>query len=223
MKTIITCIIRAIALPVMMLGMAPAAQANEPTAEPALSDYEPAQLKAAQTAVDAIWPLGTYRRIVTDTMREMAVAMFDMPMPEFDGEESPGGTLGEQLEAKDPHGRERFTIMMRVMSQEMLPIMDRTEPAIRENLALVFADRFTLQELNDMNQFFATPSGQAYARESMTVLTDPKMMQAMQQFMPEFLQAMPGIMKRFEEETAHLPPAPTPEGTPETQDDSEEN
>jgi hypothetical protein len=96
--------------------------------------------------------------------------------------------------------------MYRIMGEEMAPIASHVEPQIREALATIYARRFNAEQLADMNRFFATPSGRAYAADSLTVYSDPEMTRAMAAMMPEMMKAMPGNMKRFEAETAHLPP-----------------
>lgn len=61
-----------------------------------------------------------------------------------------------------------------------------------------------------MNDFFATDTGSAFARDYMMVFVDPEMMQSMMSMVPEMMQAMPDIMKKVEEATAHLPPVKMP-------------
>jgi hypothetical protein len=68
-----------------------------------------------------------------------------------------------------------------------------------------------VQELKDMNAFFTTPSGSTFAADFMSTFTDKELMQAMMGEMPKMLEAMPAIMKKVEEATAHLPPAPKPD------------
>jgi len=92
------------------------------------------------------------------------------------------------------------------------------EPRIRAALARTFARKFTLRQLDDLNAFFATPSGSVFAREYLMTFMDQEMMQEMMSFTPELMKALPEIMKKAEAATAHLPPPPKPE-TSETKTD----
>jgi hypothetical protein len=113
--------------------------------------------------------------------------------------------MGELMQAGDPHYRERMKITMDVMFKEMMPLMDKIEPLVRDNMTRIYARKFTVPQLQDMGQFFATPSGKVYAEQSMLVFMEPEIMTSMQSFTPDLLKAMPGIMKKVEAATAHLP------------------
>lgn len=182
---------------------------------------DPARISAARPVVDKLWPLGTYRRLMSGSMSKlmdgMMASLFDMPAADLVGTADPSGktakavgdkTMGEITEAADPHFRERFKITMDVMMGEMIPLMEKVEPSIRDSLVSIYAARFTTAQLDDMNAFFATPSGKAYADQSMMIFMDPEMMKNMQAFVPEFIKAMPALMQKVEKATAHLPPPP---------------
>ncbi len=204
-------------LTAISLGMAlPVTGHAQETPETAQTDtdIDPARMSAAQKVVDSIWPLGTYRKMMDGTMDQMMDSMFEsmFDMRASDvvkaggvNTEDSDETLAEVIEEKDPHFRERMKITTDVMMREMIPLMEKIEPSMRENMAQIYASRFSLAELNDLNVFFATPTGKSYAAESLLIFTDPKFMESMQAFVPEFLSAMPDIMKKVEEETAHLP------------------
>ena len=128
------------------------------------------------------------------------------------GEKDKSGKSVAQLAAeKDPAFRERMTIMTRVMGEELGMLMDRLEPRVRVALGKAFARRFTLQQLTDLDAFFATPSGAAFAKDYLLTFMDPEMIQETSAFTPEMMRAMPAIMQRVEKETAHLPPPPKSE------------
>jgi hypothetical protein len=184
-------------------------------AQDALPD--PVRLSAAKPVVDKLWPLGTYRRMMDGTMSKMMdgmiAQMFDMrasDMAAVDGKAAASGdkTLGQVATERDPHFRERMSITMKTMMDEMLPLMEKMEPKVREGLTNVYARRYTNEQLADMDRFFATPSGKAYAEYAMMVFTDPEIIKGMQSFTPELLKAMPGIMEKAKQATAHLPPPP---------------
>jgi hypothetical protein len=194
----------------------PPVSASPPaTAAPAATPPDPERMALARQAIDYVWPLGTYRRLIANSMGGMTDMMIgatldvktdDMLPPGTRPKGTPSGTLREAMAKEDPYFEERMRIMYRVMGEEMAPIASHVEPQVREALATIYARRFTAEQLADMNRFFATPSGRAYAADSLTVYTEPEMTRAMATMMPELMKAMPAIMKRFETETAHLPP-----------------
>ena len=176
------------------------------------------QLAAARPVIEKLWPLGTYRRMMDGTMSKImdsiVTSMFDMPAADVVNSVDTRGkagqavgtrSLGEVAQAGDPALRERMTITMDVMMREMIPLMEAMEPTIRDNLTSIYARRFTAAQLADMATFFATPSGSAYAQQSMMLFMDPEIVGSMQKLAPEMMKAMPGIITKIEAATAHLP------------------
>lgn len=195
------------------------AQASPAPAAEAAPDA--ARVAAARPVIDRLWPLGTYRRMMDGTMSKMMDSMFESMfamragdlMPEGAAKDAAGDqSMGAMAQAGDPHFRERMKITTDVMFKEMLPLFDKFEPAIRDSLTTSYARRFTAAQLADMNAFFATPSGKAYAEQWMMSFVDPELMKNMSAFAPEMIKAMPEIMKKVEAATAHLPPPPKPAG-----------
>lgn len=186
---------------------------------------DPARLTAARPVVEKLWPLGTYRRmmdsVMTGMMQQIMNQMFDMRAGDFakaagasgaDADAVGDKTLGELASEVDPHFRERTSIATDVMMKEMIPLIEKLEPGIREALASVYARKFSAAQLADMNAFFATPSGTAFAGEFMMTFVNPELMGQMQSFVPELMAAMPGITAKVEAATAHLPPPVKPGG-----------
>jgi hypothetical protein len=198
----------------LLLAVPAAAQ----TSAPAEAAPDAARLAAARPVVEKLWPLGTYRRMMGDTMSKLMdglmASMFDMRAADIlpgdkDMKAAAGDkSMGEMAQTADPHFRERMKITMDVMMGEMIPMMEKMEPAIQNSLTTIYARKFDARQLADMNAFFVTPSGKAYAEQSMLVFMDPEMIKNMQAFAPEFLKAMPDIMAKVEKATAHLPAPP---------------
>lgn len=188
------------------------AQPAAPAAAQAPAD--PARLALAQTAVDAVWPLGTYRRIMDGTFNSMMDSMMSQMLDMKPSDMAPGAakahagekSMREEIERSDPHFQERMRIMNRVMFEELTPVLSRIEPDIRAALVRVYARKFTAAELTEMNGFFATEAGRRFGSEVMVSWVDPELTGAMARMMPEMIQAMPAIMKKVEAATAHLPP-----------------
>ncbi|MEL6828246.1 MAG: DUF2059 domain-containing protein, partial [Pseudomonadota bacterium] len=130
------------------------------------------------------------------------------------GEDIPEGegdrTLAEVSREADPHFEERMQISTRVMMDEMVTLMTTMEPAIRDALVNIYARKFTVAQLGEMNRFFATDTGSAFARDYMMVFVDPEMMESMMSMVPQMMQAMPDIMEKVKDATSHLPPVKMP-------------
>jgi Uncharacterized protein conserved in bacteria (DUF2059) len=94
------------------------------------------------------------------------------------------------------------------MFTEMGTLMNDMEPVVRDALSKIYARKYSAKELTDMDAFFATPSGAAFAGNFMATFTDKEMIDASFGMMPKILEAMPEIMKKVEAATAHLPPLP---------------
>lgn len=197
------------------LGSAPA-WAGEPAAEPAA--IASPRLEAARETVDYIFPLGTYARIMDKTMDTVMASMMDSVgdmklrevaamggLPEGELAKLGDGTMREITEIFDPAYQLRMDRTMRTMMSEMGTLMSRFEPEIREGLAEAYAERFSPNQLAELNGFFATPTGRAYAAESMVIFMDPKVMTRMQAFMPEMVKEMPRLMEQVTAATADLP------------------
>jgi hypothetical protein len=205
----------------LMIALSGPALAQAAPAEAPIAPPDPSRVTAAKPVIDKLWPLGTYRRMMDGTlskmMDQMMVSMFDMPASEMAKAIDPSGeaakaadgkTMGEMATAADPHFRERMKITMDIMMREMIPLMEKVEPQVRNNLTNIYARKFDAKQLGEMDAFFSTPTGKAYAEQSMLAFMDPEMMKSMQAFVPEMLKAMPDIMKKMEKATAHLPPVP---------------
>lgn len=210
-----------ISLPIAAQAQNASASSDVATEQPAIN---PVRLAAAKEAVDYLFPLGTYERMMRGTMDQMidsmlaslgtmrmgdlagAAGVSDDDIPEGEGDR----TLADISREMDPHFEERMQISTRVMMDEMVTLMTTMEPAIREALTRIYARKFTADQLGEMNMFFATDTGSAFARDYMMVFVDPEMMQSMMSMVPQLMQSMPEIMKKVEEATAHLPPVKKP-------------
>lgn len=198
------------------------AQAAAPTdSAEAAAAIDPARLAAARPVVEKLWPLGTYRRMmdgaITGMMQQMMDKMFDMPASDFAkiggaseaaAAATDGKSLGELAGSADPHFRERTRIATDVMFREMIPLVEKLEPGIRDSLTRVYARKYSAEQLADLDRFFSTPTGQAFAGDFMLTFVDPELTSQMQAFVPELVAGMPAIVAKIEAATAHLPPPP---------------
>lgn len=220
MKKLFATTVSLLALALSAPAAAQDADGSAKAAETQPAPIAPARLEAAQNAVDYLFPLGTYERMMKGTMDQMmdqmVKSMGNMRMGDLAGAggvargDMPDGmgekTLAEMATEMDPHYAERTKISTKVIMDEMVGLMITMEPAVRAALTNIYARKFTVAQLTEMNDFFATDTGSAFARDYMMVFVDPEMMQSMMSMVPELMQAMPDIMKKVEEATAHLPP-----------------
>lgn len=203
----------------LALAQPAAAQDSTPAAQAA---PDPARLAAAKVTIDYILPTGTYAKMFggsfNQLMDQAVDSMTDLPiadllrstgMPQEDVAKLGRATLADVMEIMDPAYRERQRATIEAMTPALNKMMASMEPAMREAMVDAYAKRFTLEQLNDMNRFFATPSGTAYASNSMSIMMDPDVIGRVSKDTPkmiqEFMAQMPEISKRVEAATANLP------------------
>lgn len=191
-------------------------------AAPATSD--PATLALASRIAAAILPDGTFQQIMDASIGQMSKSMMDgmLSIPINTLAKSLGQDpekikaldstrLKDVLSIMDPAFQERTDRSMAVTASEIGKLMTSMEPSFREGLAEAYARRFSLAELRDIDAFFQTNAGKAFAAGSMTIQTDPAFFTRMQQFLPAITNAMPQMMKKMQERTADLPKPKKPQ------------
>lgn len=177
---------------------------------PAQPDPPAARLALSRTAVQGLFPDGTYARMMGGMMHGIADRVMGLTDADFGakpqaGKTSDTTTLREKLAKNDPAFEERMKIMEQVVGEEFGRLAAIVEPRMREGLARSMARRFDEKQLADLNAFLATDSGKAFGSQSMAMYVDPDVMRAMIGSFPEMMKAMPDAMKRVEAATAHLP------------------
>lgn len=196
-----------------LLATVSPALAAEPVAAAAAAD--PARLAAAKKTVDFVWPLGTYARIMNGTMDKMMDAILDstmkLPVKDLAGisgvdtDKLGTASLAEIMEIYDPAYKERMRLSTRAMMSEMGAMMTEFEPEIRDGLSSAYASRYDAKQLGELNAFFATPTGTAYAADSYLIMMSPEVMAKMQAFMPKMMEKMPAIVEKVKTATDALP------------------
>lgn len=201
-----------------LLAIAAPTFAAEPT--PALTaaptaPIDPARLKLAKETVDFVFPLGTYARMMGPQMDQLMGSMLDsttqIPMKDLgalsgvDTATMGPGTMAEIMAIYDPAYKERMRTTQRVIMADMIQIMTRFEPELRAGFAKAYARRFDAGQLGELNRFFATPTGKAYAADSYIIMMSPDVMGTIQRIMPETMKAMPEIARKAQAATQGLP------------------
>lgn len=165
------------------------------------------------------------RMIPEGTLGEMMGGMFDKlmgPMMAMGGSPaaavvqkgigvSPGeaGLDDEQTAAiaalLDPAYEERHAREMAIMPTMMREMMTVMEPTMRKAMAELYAINFSQKELDDIEAFFQTDSGTAYARKSFTMSSDPRILSASMESLPQMMGAIGDMEKKIAAASADLP------------------
>ncbi|WP_137680386.1 hypothetical protein [Aurantiacibacter suaedae] len=184
--------------------------------EPLTAEQE-ARLPAATALVEKIIPPGT--------MGEMMIGMFEgffSPVQAMEGKAgkpplakllgiSRGQLVGVNSEAAaraatmlDPDWQLRKEREAEALPRAMNAMMSAMEPTIKSAMAEMYALHFDATELRDIDVFFSTESGAAYARKSFIMTADPRFAGLMMEEMPEMLAGIADMRAELEEATADL-------------------
>lgn len=106
----------------------------------------------------------------------------------------------------DPVYEERHAREMAVMPTVMREMMTVMEPTIRKAMAELYAINFSQNELDDIETFFQTDSGTAFARKSFTMSTDPRILAASMESLPQIMGAIGDMEKKIVAASADLAP-----------------
>ncbi|MFZ5704401.1 MAG: DUF2059 domain-containing protein [Pseudomonadota bacterium] len=185
---------------------------------------DPVALEVATRIAGRILPDGTFQKVMDASISQMSKSMMDsmLAMPLNSLAQAMGqdpaklkalgsAKLSDVLQVMDPAFGVRTERSMRVMASEMGRLMTAMEPSFRQGLAEAYVGQFQLAELREIDAFFQTPAGRAFAERSMTIQTDPAFQSRMQQLIPSMMKAMPQIMKKIAEQTADLPAPKKPQ------------
>lgn len=172
------------------------ALAEEPAiAAVAAEELDPARIALAEPLALIIWPDGTYRRLIEQTMHGGMQAAMDTTLSmsgRYLPKDSKEARRVRSSNTSATQQRDSALAEAESAVARMIPIFERAEPAIRQGLARALARRFDSQQLNDLAAFFATPTGARYAGESMNLMADPDVMAATMSVMPDMFSAAIG-------------------------------
>ncbi|NVE95505.1 DUF2059 domain-containing protein [Altererythrobacter lutimaris] len=105
----------------------------------------------------------------------------------------------------DPLRDERNERTAAVFPEIMTEMMNAMEPTMRKVMTEVYAVYFNEAQLNDINAFFATDSGSAFAKSYMTMSSDPRVIGGMMEAMPQMMGAFENMETRLADATADMP------------------
>lgn len=178
----------------------------------------PEHLAAAEAVARKILPDGSYAVIMEASMG-MAMdgamqSVGNLPLKDLaaiggmEPDDLAGmgsGTLKDLMTIVDPVFEERNKRSMAAMTKSMTRMMTSMEPSVRDGLAQAFARRYSPAELQQLLEFFATPTGAKFARDTLQIYVDPAVMAKMQEMMPKVVEQMPAMVREMQAATADLP------------------
>lgn len=189
---------------------------------PPQPDPDPARLAFARTAVGAMWPDGAYGKMMSGFVGGMfdrimqlkssdLAALSDKPAKTAEATGTKDLSLHDRAAAKDPYFNQRMDAMRDAVNEEMGKISAVIDPRMREGLSRAMARRFDARQLGDINLFFASPSGHAFAGQYMQLWLDPDSVRAIVGSMPELMKLTPelaGKLKAADEKFPKPPASP---------------
>lgn len=185
-------------------------------------DYEPIapeQLALGEQVATAMFPQGSYRRVMNETFRDLLQPMLESinfldnsRIISFAGvdlqliEELDIETKRQISAIADPNIKERNAASVGAITQLMASVAEEIEPDIRKGLSRAYAKRFEADELQDIIAFMQTPSGQKFGTETFPMLSGREVASAAIQATPRLLERFGDLEGIIEETTSGLPP-----------------
>ncbi|MDG5752159.1 DUF2059 domain-containing protein [Qipengyuania sp. XHP0211] len=184
--------------------------------EPLTAEQEE-RLPQAEALVGTMMPEGFYGTMMSEMMDKMMRPMMSMfTQPKFvlagrlEIDQERLDALDEEQRAElagllDPGYAERADAIINVMTDKMGGAFSVMEKPMREGLSKAYAVRFDENQLADIAAFFATPTGEIYAREQMALFADPQVMQSSMQALPAMMGSFGDMETAMAEAMATLP------------------
>lgn len=192
---------------------------------PAQPDPDPARLASARISVQAMWPDGSYAKMVSGFVGNITTSVMRMkksdlaslaskPTKTMANTASSDRSIHDQAAAKDPYFDQRMAATFDVIHEEIGKISAVIDPRMRDGLARAMARRFDARQLGDINAFFATSSGHALASEYMQLWLEPETMRSMFGVIPEMMKLMPDATQKLKAVNDRFPKPATPPTSP---------
>lgn len=185
---------------------------------PPQPDPDPARLALARISVQSLWPDGAYGKMMVGFLGGMIDRAMQLKKSDLAGlggktaAAAPAGakdvSIHDEIAAKDPYFDQRMTAIRGAVDDEMVKVSTIIDPRMREGMARAMARRFDGQQLADINRFFATPSGHAFAGQYMQLWIDPDTMRSIFGSVPEMVKLMPEMMQKIKAADDKFPKPP---------------
>ncbi|WP_336987530.1 DUF2059 domain-containing protein [Altererythrobacter aquiaggeris] len=176
-----------------------------------LSVQEEARIPQAELVIAKIFPDGSLLAMMDDTLKPMLGGVTGKAI-----ETGPAKTIASitgmsetEVSAMDEADRDAAMAIIDPVHKQrseafrtstiglVTRVLARIEPAYQAGLARAYAQRFTNDEMIELNRFFMTPVGSRYAAESISVFTDPQVMSAMSEMIPKLFELLPEMVGEF--------------------------
>lgn len=188
--------------------------------EPLTAEQE-ARLPQAEAVIEKMVPPGT--------LGEMMGSMFDQimgPIMKLEGRTTQAdvakllGADADELELDEAQVAEAMALLdpargeRNAKAAELLPaMMDRMmtilEPFMKKAMAEAYVVYFDANQLSEIDTFFSTETGAAFARKSFAMSTDPRILGASLEAMPQIMGSVMEIGLEMEAAMAGIPDART--------------
>ena len=186
---------------------------------PPQPDPDPARLTAARGVAQHMWPDGTYGMLLDSFVGSMANTVLDLKpadlamLEEKGKKDAPAAadanlSLRDKMRRDDPHFDQRLGAITTAIRGEFARMSPLIEPPLREGLSRALARRFTEAQLADLDSFYKTPTGQAFAKETLKIWFDGDVVRSTMSSMPALMLQLPGAMQRVEAAAKSFPPPP---------------
>jgi hypothetical protein len=221
----------AIATPALLLANPPAGGSDAGGSEAAIMEMfaqlfdtgeqtpiDPAQLALGQVTAARLLPDGAYGAMMDQMMGQIIKLIMAMDpgmspyriasMTGVDVEAAEKLTEAQRnavVAILDPNRQARSEATLGVFRPMMIDIGKTLEGPLREGLARAYARKFSAAQLNEVNAFFATPGGAAFAAQSFAIQGDPEVLAATFKALPVMLTKFMGSTTDLEAQMKALP------------------
>ncbi|TZG27205.1 DUF2059 domain-containing protein [Sphingomonas montanisoli] len=186
--------IRTIVMAAGMLLAAPVA-AQAPAAAAAVAPVDPARLAASRALIDQIMPPAQRDAMMTSTITPMIANMRESMTKD---------SRLAQMVSEDPRVQPIVDRFMNRVIDEAMGSVRTSMPQMFDAMAIAYARQFTVAQLNEVNAFYATPTGRAFMAKMPQIMADPAVLEAQRATMTASMGRMPDLMKEFQAEIAGL-------------------
>lgn len=175
---------RMIALTLAMALPAPGVALAQTAPVAAAPAPDPARLAAAKSLIGKIMPADRMDAMIEQMMAPMMASLRDAMAQE------PGA---QAALADNPEARAAISTFIEGESARSIALAKASMPAMVDAMARAYARRFSLAQLNDIDAFFGTPSGRAYAEQAGALMSDPDIIAVQRAMM---MKGLEGIQQR---------------------------
>lgn len=192
---------------------------------PPQPDPDPTRLALARTSAQAMWPDGAYGNALFGLFSGAFDRAMQLKLSDFGaiaGEKAKDSPVAKAVSIhdaaleKDPYFDQRAAAIRQALNEETAKVSAILDPKMREGLARAMARKLDPRQLGDLNAFFATPSGHAFAAQYMQLWVDPEVIRSMFSSMPEMMKLMPEAMQKVQAANDKFPKPAKPAKPAET-------